>query len=385
MSSHSSHHRPTSTHPYPYQIEEPRQSTSTLASSVVLKKMFLGRWKSTFKKETMEALPEQVAKDPPAIPPIQHDPLLPLMQQTWQDTSYDSAWVNMAQQGPQFQTNLPAAVLGFHQPAPCSGSMSFGITSTFHTPPFSPEDATLTNQGRLTRTTPPSCAGMSPYRLPDDLPLPQGESHQTSSRSKQRAQPRQGLLHLDPQGEPDRQGKISTGQGQTGTRSPVQPSESGTNWQKSKSLMQSLKEEPLPLLSASQEAAPQGTSSMETHGGVTSPPPPPPCQPMPLTLGRALYLLSTGRLTTTPEILYRALIIDLFNYFTQELTEDPDWAETPAGMDYTHYGYSYILKEEARHFTCVTWNMIHLNQNIEVPAPTNNHCQTFHQLQAPLS
>ncbi|PBK90593.1 hypothetical protein ARMGADRAFT_1082851 [Armillaria gallica] len=60
MSSHSSHHRSTSTHLYPYQVEEPRQSTSTLASlAAPQKKTFLERWKLTFKKEVMEALPEQ--------------------------------------------------------------------------------------------------------------------------------------------------------------------------------------------------------------------------------------------------------------------------------------------------------------------------------------
>ncbi|PBK85901.1 hypothetical protein ARMGADRAFT_1086932 [Armillaria gallica] len=91
---------------------------------------------------------------------------------------------------------------------------------------------------------------------------------------------------------------------------------------------------------------------METHGEA----PLPPTQhrlATPLTLERALYLLSMGELTTVPEILFRAPIIDLFNHFTRELVEDPNWAVTPAGIDYTHYGYSYILKEEARHFTCV--------------------------------
>ncbi len=57
MSSHSSHHRHTSTHPYHV---EPQQSMSTLASSTgETKKTFLGRWKSVFKKEAMEVLPEQ--------------------------------------------------------------------------------------------------------------------------------------------------------------------------------------------------------------------------------------------------------------------------------------------------------------------------------------
>ncbi len=57
MSSHSSHHWRTSTHPY---RQDPQQSTSTLASSTgETKKTFLGRWKSVFRKEAMEMLPEQ--------------------------------------------------------------------------------------------------------------------------------------------------------------------------------------------------------------------------------------------------------------------------------------------------------------------------------------
>ncbi len=59
---------------------------------------------------------------------------------------------------------------------------------------------------------------------------------------------------------------------------------------------------------------------------------------------------------------------DLFNHFQKELLEDPDWAVTPAGMDYSFYGMSYILKEEASHFACTAYNMIHHDRQIEVPA-----------------
>ena len=103
MSSRSSHHRHTSTHPYHV---EPQQSTSTLASSTgEMKKTFLGRWKSVFRKEAMEVLPEQ---DSPmfnfpqrphttplqALPPIQSEPLPP--PQTWPGTLFDSDWEQQA-------------------------------------------------------------------------------------------------------------------------------------------------------------------------------------------------------------------------------------------------------------------------------------------------
>ncbi len=64
----------------------------------------------------------------------------------------------------------------------------------------------------------------------------------------------------------------------------------------------------------------------------------------------------------------RASLGDLFNHFWKELLEDPDWAVTPAGMDYGHYGMNYILKEEASHFACTAYNMIHPDRPIEVPA-----------------
>ncbi|PBK91055.1 hypothetical protein ARMGADRAFT_1082284 [Armillaria gallica] len=376
MSSHSSHPRSTSTHPYPYQIEEPRQSTSTLASSVApQKKTFLGRWKSTFKKEAMEALPEQgtllssflttthrTAKDPPAIPPILHDPLLPLTQQTWQGTSYDLAWASAAQPECQFQTNLPESVLGIHQPTPHSGLTSFGTISTFQPVPSSQEGVTPTNPDHPTQNTPPLPTETSPYKSPSILQRPHAESRLSMS-SAQRA------LHRPDSHPPGHQGGTTadespTSQRQTsgGTPLPEQLSASETRMQRRQSGTRSFEEGSSPLPSVSREEIPPDISSMETRGEAT----PPPRQTTLLTLGRALYLLSTGKLTTVPEILFRASTIDLFNHFARKLVEDPDWASTPAGIDYTHYGYSYILKEEARHFACVTWNMIHLEQTIKV-------------------
>ncbi len=86
-----------------------------------MKKTFLGRWKSVFRKEAMEMLPEQDSPissflqmphstHPPAIPPIRSQ-TTPLPQ-TWPDTSLDSAWGQQVQQAPQLPSNLPAAVLG---------------------------------------------------------------------------------------------------------------------------------------------------------------------------------------------------------------------------------------------------------------------------------
>ncbi|PBK91898.1 hypothetical protein ARMGADRAFT_1081309 [Armillaria gallica] len=37
-------------------------------------------------------------------------------------------------------------------------------------------------------------------------------------------------------------------------------------------------------------------------------------------------------------------------------------------MDYDHYRYEYIIKEEARHFVCQAYNMIHPNIPVQIPA-----------------
>ncbi|PBK85187.1 hypothetical protein ARMGADRAFT_1087633 [Armillaria gallica] len=395
MSSHSSHHWSTSTHPYPFQVEGPRRSTSTLASlDVPVKKTFLGRWKSAFRKEAMEALPEQgtllssflttptMPRDPLAIPPIQHDPLLLLMQQTWQGTSYDSAWVRSGGQEHQFQSNLPAAVLGIQQPTPHSAPTFSGIASTFRSPPSSPGEAIPIDQGRPTQSIPPSLIGMSPYRSPSNLLLPQSEARSQSVL-------REVFDHPDLRGDEEK-GEMYTGQknspGGTQLRSP--PSMTRIDKQQSTNTSscsegstrrweESVHRRPstsLPATPAPRYSPPQNVST-ETPGGAQILPQPllpqklptPPRQGTPLTLEWALYLLLTGKLTSVSEILFRTPLIDLFNHFVKELVEDPDWAVTLAGMDYTHYGYSYILKEEARHFACVAFNMIHQEQMIKIP------------------
>ncbi len=88
----------------------------------------------------------------------------------------------------------------------------------------------------------------------------------------------------------------------------------------------------------------------------------------PITITRALYLLATGKLVQIPNVLLCAPLEELFNHFKGELVADLDWARTPAGIDYNYYGYSYILNEEATHFACQAYNMIHRNHLIQVPA-----------------
>ncbi len=200
MSSRSSHHQHTSTHPYHV---EPQQSTSTLASSTgETKKMFLGRWKSVFKKEAMEVLPEQ---DSPifssllrprithlqALPPIQSKPLPP--PQNWPGTLFDSDWEQQARAIPQQPSNLPAVVLGmtqFFQPlvdptisssVPLPSSILSGTTSIYPTRPSLPHEGTHTIGEP--QSTLPSYTGMNPYESQRDLPLPQGREntpHQSS-------------------------------------------------------------------------------------------------------------------------------------------------------------------------------------------------------------
>ncbi|PBK87073.1 hypothetical protein ARMGADRAFT_1085833 [Armillaria gallica] len=397
MSSHSSHHQSTSTHPYPYQIEDPQQSMSTLASSIVpTKKTFLGRWKSAFRKEAMEALPEQGTllssflttptsmREPPAIPPILHDPLLPLTQQTWQGTSYDSAWERSGNQEHQFQGNLPALVLRVHQPTPHSGSTFSGITSTFHTPPSSPGEVIRIEYECQTHDTWQLYTGTSLYKSPSNFPPCQSQPGSPHQSSKQRVQSRVASIHPD---HPDDDVNLKTHP--PGTPSPSQIRRPETEEQQSMSassrsegLMrrqeESVHRKPSTTLAATPAPrySPPQSMSMAIHGEAPTLPQPqlprklptPPHTATPMNLSWALYLLSTGKLTDIPETLFRVPLLDLFNHFMKELVENPDWAVTPAGMDYTHYGYSYILKEEARHFACVTFNMIHQEQMVKVPA-----------------
>ncbi len=87
----------------------------------------------------------------------------------------------------------------------------------------------------------------------------------------------------------------------------------------------------------------------------------------PITITRALYLLATGKLVQIPDILSNATLDELFNHFKEELVVDQDWARTLAGLDYAHYGYSYIINEEALHFACHAYNMIHSDHPVSIP------------------
>ncbi len=114
-----------------------------------------------------------------------------------------------------------------------------------------------------------------------------------------------------------------------------------------------------------------GSSMGEVRPPRQSPPSRPRTLPQPITpitIAWALYLLSTGKLVQVPAVLIRASLEELFDHFQKELLEDPDWAVTPAGMDYGYYRLNYILKEEAAHFACTAYNMIHHDRQVEVLA-----------------
>ncbi len=133
---------------------------------------------------------------------------------------------------------------------------------------------------------------------------------------------------------------------------------------------------PLPTATPAPKNSPTRNISMESFMGEAPLPrlsPPRQSQTLPqpttlITIARALYLLSTGKLVQIPAVLLRVSLGDLFDHFQKELMEDPDWAVTLAGMDYSHYGMSYILKEEASHFACTAYNMIHRDIQVEVLA-----------------
>ncbi len=374
-----------STHPY---RSEHQHSTSTLASSTgETKKTFLGRWKLAFKREALEILPEHdsplssfLPTTPPlmsplAIPPIQHDPLLLLTQQTWQGTSYDSAWQRQAQEGPQPPSNLPAIVLGLsghqtHQPAPHSSSTYSGITSTFPTPPSFPDNPTHIEHGHPLPML-PSYTGTSPYRSLSNLPL-----CQALQESPCQSLSPDFLRRSD--STPHKEARDSMTGTEGGDR------QSGSMQQRSERSMNSspmsgsiVKEKPytIPTIVPEQRHSLPKNTSMVFKEVVPPCPqsqprklPTPPQPTTPITISQALYLLATGKLAGIPDILSRVPIIDLFNHFLKELVADQDWARTPAGIDYSHYGYSYILKEEARHFACQAYNMIHLDHPVQVPA-----------------
>ncbi len=83
-----------------------------------------------------------------------------------------------------------------------------------------------------------------------------------------------------------------------------------------------------------------------------------------MELSRALYLLHTGKLVRTPEVLIHASYDDLFKHFTTELLADPAWAETKAGYDYFYLSnrdlaISWILEKEVDRFATQAYCLIH--------------------------
>lgn len=306
----------------------------------------------------------------PAIPPIEHDLLLLLTQQTWQGTSYNSAWETQGCEAlPPQGGDLAAALLGvqgyqIRQLIPLSSSTFSGIISTSPTLPSSHDEPIPTEHGPHPPML-PSYTGISPYRSPSSLPPHQPETRHQSSSSD--------LPQHQEQDSPSHEGMRS----QIGmTERDDRKSESGQQ-RSEKSTYDSpvsgsiVKEKPSttpPAIPVQRYSPLRNTSTVfEEVAPQPRKLPTPPQPTTPITISQALYLLVTGKLVQIPDVLARVPLINLFNYFLEELVADQDWARTPAGIDYAYYGYDYILKEEARHFTCQAYNMIHLDDPVQIP------------------
>ncbi len=278
---------------------------------------------------------------------------------------------------------------------PLSSSMLSGTTSTSPIPPSSHVRETViepvrqtgshqssTEQTCLTPTTPPFTE-MSPYKSLSYLQLHQGQ-HETPCPSLSLELPRQheqrspslggGESH---QGVPlmSRVSINTTAIEEEQRQSRQRSSEGSMNISPVSGLVP--EERPYTTLPAvaGQRYSPLKSMSTELPGGEAPLPPQSlhrqsrtlPQPTTPITIAQALYLLATGKLVQIPDILLRVPLDELFNHFKEELVADQDWTRTPAGMNYAHYGYSYILNEEALHFACHAHNMIHPNQPIQIP------------------
>ncbi len=266
--------------------------------------------------------------------------------------------------------------------APLLSSIWSGTTSIYPTRPSLPCKRIHTTGEQ--QSTLPSYTGMNLYESRHDLPLPQSRTtslHQSSHHDEpQTDSPFQGG-EGNPQDPRLRSQKSSVST--EGSQNKSERQSSGESMRKpegARSPRSTVEEKP--FTTPPQEAIPapkdSPTKNMSMESLVEEAPLPrqsPPQLPRtlpqlttPITIAWALYLLSTGKLVQTPAILSRATLGDLFNHFQKELLEDPNWAKTPAGMDYGYYGMNYILKEEAVHFTCTAYNMIHHDRQVEVPA-----------------
>ncbi len=360
MTSRSSHNRPTFTHPYLSTERQP--STSTLASSVgEPKKMFFRRVKTIFKGEDLPPLLESAFQSSffqqmavpampalLAIPPIEYDHPPPLLEKPSSSSLSDSSWAAHTSAGPLPLSILPSIIIGMqgyqiHQLALCLTPTLSGITSSFHSVPPSPKEPTMPPASPLNI---PPFIGISPYRSLSNLPLLKESPCQSSSPDS----PLSSMRGLGlPAGDPipcstALVSRSSSGGGQIKTvmTTPTQ--------QQNYSLKESMS------MASTEKAPPHSQSWL----------------PSPVTLARALYLLLTGKLIRTLELLICASYDDLFNPFVHELLEDAAWVESEAGINYAHYWFDYILQEEAGHFACLTYNLIHPDDE-----PPGSVCSEF--------
>ncbi|PBK82712.1 hypothetical protein ARMGADRAFT_1090035 [Armillaria gallica] len=234
---------------------------------------------------------------------MQYDPLLLLMQQTWQGTSFDSAWEMRVSERHQFQSNLPVTILGIYQPTLHLSLPSSGITSVFPTPPSFPGKAIPIKQGSQTLNS-SSYTGTSLYRSPSNLP-----PHQDQPES------RHWSLSTDLQKGYKPGSSLQEG---------MEDQTVGSKQQHSERLIKD---------SLTLDSIPEG-KPFTTWAA------------MPVLRYPPLLQIPTLQIPNTP------------------LADHPDNHAT----DPVPPRDSYILKEEARHFTCQAYNMIHPDHPIEVPA-----------------
>ncbi len=227
---------------------------------------------------------------------------------------------------------------------------------------------------------------MSPYESPRNLPLPRSRAA-SQRQSSHYSGAKEGSIFQGGESLRDpslRSRRSSTSMIETGDRQNVRgqrrSEESMKDIQGRGSQRSTVEEKPFttPLQTASPVPRDSPTRSMSTESSMGEVHPPhqsPQSRPRtlpqlttPITIARALYLLSTGKLVQVPAILFYATLKDLCNHFQKELLEDPNWAVTPAGMDYSYFQKDYILREETLHFACTAYNMIHPDHQIEIPA-----------------